>query len=163
MKKLILWSTCGLVACGPSYTQTVKTPDEILAEQEALGAEQVKNSKESGATVDDESTDAEQKQKFDERYTELEVSRAIRSAETCPGVSGEGPYGVAKVSITFTNDGHVVDSKTTISAPFAGTVNGDCVLRAMNAIITKNFVGPEVTKELDIKLAEPKKEDKKKK
>ncbi len=87
----------------------------------------------------------------------------MRSAETCPGVSEEGPYGEGTVSITFGNDGHVIDSKTTISAPFAGTRNGDCALRAMNAIITKNFVGPEVTKEIPFKMEEPKKNEKAKK
>jgi hypothetical protein len=165
MRTAIVISMCLLTACGPSYTQTVKSPEELLADQEALANEQAQRSKEhsendSGAQGVTESENAE---KFDEKYTDMEISRAMRSAVTCPGVSGQGPYGDAKVSITFNNDGHVIVDKTTISEPFAGTGNGDCVLRAMNAIITKNFVGQPVTKDMTIKL-EPQntKEDAKK-
>ncbi|HEY5959736.1 MAG TPA: hypothetical protein VIV60_24450, partial [Polyangiaceae bacterium] len=65
----------GLVsACGPSYTQTVKSPDDLLAEQEALGAEQQKKSKENSdfSTAAPGETDSEQAEKFDEVYTERE-------------------------------------------------------------------------------------------
>jgi hypothetical protein len=167
MRTALLISTWLLTACGPSYSQTVKSPDEVLAEQEALGAEQVKKTKEqdtySGSAAND-ATESEKAAKFDEKYTEMEISRALRSAVTCPGVSGDGPYGDAKVSITFKNDGHVIADKTTINEPFGGTPNGDCVLRALNAIITKNFVGQEVNKEITVKL-EPQaaKKDSKKK
>jgi hypothetical protein len=158
MRTAILISTCLLTACGPSYTQTVKGPDEMLADQEALANEQAKKSKEQPSYVDSgEASQSEQAAKFDEKYTEMEISRALRSAVTCPGVSGQGPYGDAKVSITFKEDGHVVADKTTISEPFGGTANGDCVLRAMNAIITKNFVGQTVTKEITVKLEQQEK------
>jgi len=146
-----------MFACGPSYTQTVKSPEEQLAEQEALGAEQVRKSEENQPVEDSYTPESEQKEKFDAKYTDVEISRAVRSAETCPGVIEKGPYGQAKVSITFRNDGHVVDEKSTVSAPFGGTPMGDCVLRAMNAIITKNFVGPEETKEVTIELQPPEK------
>jgi hypothetical protein len=130
----------------------------MLAEQEALGAEQEKKSKEHASYADtggDTTTDSEKAAMFDKRHTEMEVNRAVRSAVTCPGVSGEGPYGEAKVTITFLNDGHVAADKTTISEPFAGTPNGDCVLRALNAIITKNFTGQPVTQEVTVKLEQP--------
>ena len=150
---ILILASCLLSACGPSYTQTVKSPEEMLAEQEALADEQARKSKEqSNYDSGSDTTASEQAEKFDEKYTDMEISRAVRSAVTCPGVSGQGPYGEAKVSITFNNDGHVIADKTTISEPFAGTANGDCVLRAMNAIITKNFVGQPETKELTIKL-----------
>lgn len=165
MRTAILISMCLLTACGPSYTQTVKSPEEQLAEQEALAIEQEKKAKEHSdfdSTAAPEETQSEQAEKFDDVYTEREISRAVRSAVTCPGVSGEGPYGEAKVSITFKNDGHVITEKTTISEPFGGTANGDCVLRALNAIITKNFVGQEVTKEINVKLQEQSAKDSKK-
>jgi hypothetical protein len=153
MRKAILSMACVLVAaCGPSYTQTVKSPDDILNDQEALGAEQVQKSENNQPLEDSGPSESEQKEKFDARYTEMEISRAVRSAETCPGVVGEGPFGDATVSITFNNDGHVIDAKTVVNSPFAGTPMGECVLRAINAIITKNFVGPEETKEVKVKL-----------
>ncbi|HMA93226.1 MAG TPA: hypothetical protein VKP30_11105 [Polyangiaceae bacterium] len=157
----LILSTCLLSACGPSYTQTVKSPEEMLADQEALADEQARKSKEQSNYADSgsDTTDSEQAEKFDEKYTEMEISRAMRSAVTCPGVSGQGPYGEAKVSITFNNDGHVIADKTTVSDPFGGTANGDCVLRAFNAIITKNFVGQPVTKDLSVKLEQQAKKD----
>jgi hypothetical protein len=158
MRTALLITTFLLSACGPSYTQTAQSPDDMLAEQEALGAEQEKKSKEHANYSDtsgDTTTASEQAAKFDERHTEMELSRAVRSANTCPGVSGEGPYGEAKVSLTFLNDGHVAADKTTINEPFAGTPNGECVLRALNAIITKNYVGQLVTKEVTVKLEKP--------
>lgn len=163
MRTALLISMCLLSACGPSYTQTVKSPDEQLAEQEALAVEQEKKSKEHSSyssSATPEATQSEQAEKFDEVYTEREISRAVRSAVTCPGVSGQGPYGEAKVSLTFKNDGHVVADKTTINEPFGGTPNGDCVLRALNAIITKNFVGQTVTKEITVKLEQATKKEK---
>lgn len=156
MRTAILISTCLMVACGPSYTQTVKTPDEIIADQEALAVEQEKKTQEQASYADtsgkDTTTSIEKEARFDAKYTDMEISRAVRSATTCPGVSGEGPYGEAKVSLTFKNDGHVATDKTTVNAPFAGTPNGDCVLRAMNAIITKNFEGQPETKDVAITL-----------
>lgn len=162
MRTAILISTFLLSACGPSYTQTAKSPDDMLAEQEALAIEQEKKSKEHATysdTAAPEATQSEQAEKFDDVYTEREISRAVRSAVTCPGVSGDGPYGDAKVTAIFNTDGHVVADKTTISEPFAGTPNGDCVLRAINAIITKNFVGQPVTKEINVKLEQQKKQE----
>jgi len=160
MRLAILVSTCILAAaCTPSYTQTSKSPDDMLAEQEALAVEQEKKSKEHASYSEasgDNTTTSEQAAKFDSKYTDMEISRAVRSAITCPGVSGEGPYGEAKVTLTFNNDGHVASDKTTVSEPFAGTGNGDCVLRALNAIITKNFEGPPETKEVTVALEQPK-------
>jgi len=158
MRTAFLMTACFFVACTPSYTQTAQSPDDMLAEQEKLAVEQEKKSKEHATYADtsgDNTTASEQAAKYDTKSTDMEISRAVRSAVTCPGVSGEGPYGEAKVSITFINDGHVAADKSTVSEPFAGTANGDCVLRAMNAIITKNFVGQPVTKEVSVKLEAP--------
>jgi hypothetical protein len=158
MRTAILVAAGLLVACGPSYTQTAKSPEEMLEEQDAIAQEQEQKRKEHasyGETSGDNTTDSERAAKFDENHTEMEISRAVRSAVTCPGVSGQGPYGEAKVTMVFQTDGHVDAEKTTISDPFAGTPNGDCVLRAMTAIITKNFVGQPVTKEVTVKLEQP--------
>jgi len=164
MRTAILVVTAWAIGCAPTYTQHAKTPDDILAEQEALGAKQVKSEKESEDEVDveDQMNTPDQQERFDERYTDLEIKRAVRSAETCPGVSDQGPYGEVKASVTFNNDGHVDADKSSVNAPFAGTANGECVLRALNAIITKNFVGQPVTKEISLTLSEPEKKPEKK-
>lgn len=158
MRTVLLITAGLLVACGPSYTQSVKTPEEMLDEQDKIALEQEKQSKDHANYADtggDTTTDSEKAAMFDKKHTKMEVDRAVRSAITCPGVSGEGPYGDAKVTLTFLNDGHVAADKTTISEPFGGTANGDCVLRAMNAIITKNFDGQPVTIDVPIKLEQP--------
>ncbi len=152
---LLLLSTIA-IGCGPSYTQTVKSPDDIVNEQEQLGAEQLSKQKDHDSGTVGE-LDSEKRKKFDERQSEIEVNRAVRSAETCPGVVEGGPYGEANVSITFKNDGHVMNDKSTIDSQYAEKPIGECVLRAMNAVIVPSFVGVPVTKQLKIKLAPPEK------
>jgi hypothetical protein len=153
---ILLVSTCLIAACSPSYTQTVKSPEDLLDEQERLGAEQEQKSRDHASSAEmsgqNSKTDSEQAAEFDKKHTKMEVDRAVRSASTCPGVSGQGPYGEAKVTLTFKTDGHVDTEKTTINEPFGGTANGDCVLRALNAIITKNFEGQPVTIDVSVKL-----------
>ena len=100
MRTVLLLISSFAVACGPSYTQTVKTPDELVAEQEALGASQEKN-KNQYDTGSGGELDSEKRKMFDERLADIEINRAVRSAETCPGVVEAGPYGEAGVSITF--------------------------------------------------------------
>ncbi|MBM4362516.1 MAG: hypothetical protein FJ104_07530, partial [Deltaproteobacteria bacterium] len=86
-------SACTLllaVACGPSYEgQGVKTPDELIEEQEALAAEDEKNKKDTGRDYVGEETDAEKKRGFDRKQSKMELARATRSAESCPGVVAE--------------------------------------------------------------------------
>lgn len=152
----------GLFACGPSYGgQDVKTPEEIVEEQERLAAEQEKNKTDySGPT---EETDLEKKAKFDKKQTELELKRATRSAETCGAVVPEpGPSGTAKVTLTFANDGHVKEA--TVSAPFDGTEVGKCVVNAYKAVIVPRFEGPEERVDWEAEVApKPEPEDPKKK
>jgi hypothetical protein len=155
MRKAILLISTVAVGCGPSYTQTVKTPDEIIAEQEQLGAEHEKNKNAYDTGTDTGELDSEKRKKFDNRQADIEINRAVRSAETCPGVVSAGPYGEANVSITFNNEGHVIADKSSIDSQFNDKPIGDCVLRAMNAIIVPSYVGAPVTKQLKIKLAEP--------
>jgi hypothetical protein len=153
------------VGCGPSYGgQDVKTPEEIVEEQERLGAEQEKQAKPTGEGGE---TDLEKRGKFDKKQAELELKRAQRSAETCAGVvTEEGPSGEAQITLTFKNDGHVKDAS--IGAPFAETALGNCALRAMQAVIVPAFEGPDETIEWKLDLTvkekvEPKEPEKKKK
>ena len=157
MRTVLLLISSFAVACGPSYTQTVKTPDELVAEQEALGASQEKN-KNQYDTGNGGELDSEKRKKFDERQADIEINRAVRSAETCPGVVEAGPYGEASVAITFNNEGHVIADHSKIDSQFDDKPIGECVLRALNAVIVPSFVGSPVTKQLKIKLVEtPKK------
>ncbi|MEZ4224608.1 MAG: hypothetical protein R3B13_26900 [Polyangiaceae bacterium] len=166
MKKLAWSWALLLVACGPSYGgQNVKTPEELVEEQERLGEEQEKESARNDYdTGPDTETDLEKQKKFDKKQADLELKRAARSGETCAGVvSEEGPSGKASVTLVFANDGHVKESS--IGAPFADTAIGKCVLNAMKAVIVPAFVGPEETIEweVEVKAKEEKPEDKKKK
>jgi len=159
MKRLV-FAVLGVVAvaCGPGLdADRVKTPDEIANEQEALGAEQSKKgrhaedySEPSGATED------EKKAQWDDSYAALELRRASRSAETCPeSVTEKSPKGKAHVTLVFVNDGHVKDS--TVEAPYADTAVGKCILRAMGAVIVKNFEGTPHTVQYEIDLTGGKK------
>jgi hypothetical protein len=149
----------GTLGCGPSYGgHDAKTPDDIIAEQERLGAEQEKDraANEYSGPVEDE-TDMEKKKKWDKNQVELEMKRAARSAESCPGsVTEKSPVGTVKVSVTFGNDGHA--KKATISE-HEDTEVGKCVLRAMQSVIVPAYVGNEETVEWDINLKEPEKKD----
>ena len=155
MRKALLLLSSIAIACGPSYTQTVKSPDDIVAEQEQLGAEQEKNKNTYDTGSDSGELDSEKRKKFDTRQADIEVNRAVRSAESCPGVVESGPYGEANVSITFKNDGHVIADKSTIDSQYAEKPIGECVLRAINAVIVPSFVGVPVSKQLKIKLEQP--------
>lgn len=142
----LLWA-CG----GPSSEgQGVKTPDELVAEQERLAAEQEQQSS-SGSDIEAGETDVEKKNKFDKRQAKLELQRAQRSAETCPqAVTAESHGGKATVHLVFGNDGHVKESS--ISAPFDDDLVGKCALNAMKAVIVPPFDGPEETIDWEVDL-----------
>jgi hypothetical protein len=157
----------GVFGCGPSYGgQDAKSPDEIIAEQERLGAEQEKDRAAQEYTGPVDETDMEKKKQWDKKQVDLEMKRAVRSAETCPGsVTEKSPVGTVKVSVTFGNDGHA--KKATISE-HEDTEVGKCVLRAMNSVIVPAYVGNEETVEYEVELKAPEKKsdkggDKKKK
>lgn len=138
----------------------MKTPDEIVAEQERLAAEQEKQGKQYDSYVDPNTeTEEEKKRQWDEDYAQLELRRASRSAETCPeSVAADdkkAPKGRARVTLVFKNDGNVKEA--TISEPYADTVVGKCVLRAMGAVIVKTYEGPEKTVEWEVDLTGAKK------
>src|ERR1700754_4519049 len=75
-----------LVACGPSYGgPDVKTPDQLVAEQEQLGGEQLSKERNSSDYADTTGpTEDEKIREWDDKQSELELKRATRSAETCP-------------------------------------------------------------------------------
>jgi len=166
-----------IVACASNEPGEVKSPDQILAEQEALGDEQLKKQQQSAPHVDtSESTSEEKKREWDEKQADLELHRAAHSAETCPDSVVEGDKNIdpktgkppkgskapakskdtkANVSIVFANDGHVKELK--VAPPYDENPVGKCVQRALNAVIVPAYVGPEHTEEWVIDLTGGKK------
>ena len=162
-----------VVACGgPSYgSNTVKTPDELIAEQEQLGDEQLKKSRNSADYADTSGpTEDEKQRQWDDKQAELELRRAARSAETCPeSVTAQEELDkkgkkvkVAKtvntkttVSMVFQNDGHV--KSLTLSAPYDDNAVGKCVERAMKSVIVPAYTGAEHSVEYEVDLTGGKK------
>jgi hypothetical protein len=158
MTSRVLILTAALAAaCGPSFdSEKPKSPDEIVAEQEQLGSEQQKKARNVEAYDSSGKTDEEKKREWDSEYAGLELRRASRSAETCPGsVTEKAPKGKAKVTLVFANDGHVKDA--TVDDTYKDTAVGACVLRAMKAVIVKNYEGTERTVEYEFDLTGGKK------
>lgn len=159
MKRLVLVALgLSALACGPGLdADRVKTPDEIANEQEALGAEQSKKARSSDDYAEPSgATEDEKKALWDEDYASLELRRASRSAETCPeSVTEKSPKGKAHVTLVFANDGHVKDSS--LEAPYADTAVGKCILRAMGAVIVKNYEGTPKTVQYEVDLTGAKK------
>lgn len=154
----VLFLACG----GPtSEGQGVKTPDELLAEQERLAEEQEAERQKQGSSGGSEESDMEKKAKFDKRQADLEMKRAARSAETCPGsVPEDSPAGSAKISVTFGNDGHA--KKATITAPYDENAVGKCAVNAFNSVIVPPFEGAEETMEWEVNFPEKEKKEEKK-
>lgn len=173
MKRLCIAIATMISACGPSYGgQDVKTPDQLIDDQDKM--EQADQQKKKARGADDasyasEETDAEKKREFDRKQVDLELKRATRSAESCPGVvaeeekKGEHPRGDTKVSITFQEDGTV--RQVAIPSPFDGKPIGDCVIRAYKAVIVPPYTGGEQIVDWDVSLKDQPKAtaDKKKK
>ena len=158
MNRLVLGALVGIcVGCGPSYGgQGAKTPDEIVAEQEAMAAEQEKKGRDPSDYAAPDVTEDEKRQEWDQPYAELELKRASRSAETCPeSVTEKAPKGKARVTLVFRNDGHVKEAR--VGDPYTETLVGKCVLRAMEAVIVRTYTGPEKTLEWDVDLSGGKK------
>ena len=159
-----------LVACGPSYDSTggVKTPDQLLADQEQLGDAQLKKERDSRDYADTTGpTEDEKLHEWDAKQGELEMKRAVRSAETCPDSVSEQDKdakgkpkakpkeGKAHVTMLFANDGHV--KSTTANPPYDENAVGKCVQRAMNAVVVPAYKGPEHNIDYEIDLTGGKK------
>jgi len=161
MKRVVLGAfVLGLMtACGPSLeADHVKTPDELIAEQEAAGAEQLRNQKK-GSDYDDASggqTDEDKRRGWDTKQAGIELHRASRSAESCPeSITEKFQKGKATLALTFANDGHV---KSATIAPYeADSAIGKCVLRAMKALIVPSYEGSEHTENWEVDLTGGKK------
>ncbi len=145
-----------LSACGPSMKpDKPKTVDEILDEQERIAYESEQDGNEGSSGGDDGTLEIDEKAKWDDRQSEIELKRAARSASTCHGSIPEEkrkaqPKGEATVELVFAPSGKV--KSATISAPFEGTEVGACALRAMKAVIVPNFSGADhpVTWKVDL-------------
>ncbi|MGC4092597.1 MAG: hypothetical protein QM756_32900 [Polyangiaceae bacterium] len=147
-----------LTGCGPSLdSDRPKTPDEIVADQEAKGAEQQKKAHYAGDYAEPTGkTEEEKKRGWDDTYAALELRRAARSAETCPeSVTEKSPKGKAKVTLRYENDGRAKEA--TVDEPYAETAVGKCVLRAMGNAIVKNYEGPPHTVHYEVDLTGGKK------
>ena len=147
-----------MAACGPSMeADHVKTPDELIAEQEQAGAEQLKNQKSVTDDTAASETDEDKRRGWDAKQAGLEMSRAANSAESCPeSITEKAPKGKATVAVTFGNDGHV--KSATISQPYGeDTAIGKCVLRALKAVIVPAYQGGEQTENWEIDLTGAKK------
>lgn len=148
---VFLVSSCAL----SENPQGVKTPDEIVAEQEALGGEQLAEENETDMLVEAEETESEERAKFDKAQAKLELQRAARSAATCPDSLPEDQQaaakrGTAEVDIWFEPSGAV--KKAELAPPHADTPEGACILRAMKAVIVPAFVGDVVQVKWKIEL-----------
>ncbi len=158
MRFVVLSSLClCLPACFSADPQGVKTPDEIIAEQEQMGADQMKEEELATPVMDDEETDLEKAKDFDKKQAKLELQRAARSAATCPDSlpeeeAAKAPRGTAEVDIWFDNSGSV--KKATLAPPHADTPVGACILRAMKAVIVPAFTGEVVEVKWKIELNE---------
>jgi hypothetical protein len=166
-----------VVACASNSAGDVKTPDQILAEQEALGDEQLQKERNSNSNTDTSgSTEEEKKREWDDTQGDLELHRAAHSAETCPesvvegdkaidAKTGKPPKGAkpaskakdtkASLTILFANDGHV--KTLTVKPPYDENAVGKCVQRAFNVVIVPAYNGPEHTAEWVIDLTGGKK------
>jgi len=149
-----------LVACGPSLeADHVKTPDELIADEEAKGEEQLQNQKNSDDydTTSAGETDEDKRRGWDEKQGGIEMHRAANSAETCTGtVTEKVQKGKASITVTFGNDGHV--KSATIAEPYSEeTAVGKCVMRAMKAVIVPAYQGEEKTLNWEIDLTGGKK------
>jgi hypothetical protein len=167
-----------LVACGASNSgDEVKTPDQILADQEKLGDEQLQKEKTENTNTDTSgSTEDEKKREWDDKQADLEMHRAAHSAETCPDSVVEGDKAIdpktgkppkgskapvkgkdtkASVTMVFANDGHV--KSLTVGPPYDENAVGKCVQRALNAVIVPAYQGGEHTIDWEIDLTGNKK------
>lgn len=142
--------------CGSSNEGKIKTPEERLAEQEQLAyEEELKNRSKPKQAVPE--PEEERAGAFDKGQSDLELTRATRSAETCSEVvtGSDVPHGETSVTLTFANDGSVAEAR--IPAPFAGTRIGECVLNAYKGVILPPYSGEleVVTWTLSLKAPKP--------
>jgi hypothetical protein len=155
MRAALLFGFALIVAsCGPSQTGgSIKTPQERIAEQEALAIEDERRAaaKEQNYTADDLADDDEKKP-YDVAHAKRELTRAARNASDCPKVvTEEVTAKEAMVRLKFNNDGKVIREQTKLSGVAADSSIGRCVLNAMQNVIVPKYTGDEV--EVDWKIS----------
>lgn len=143
-------------------TRHVKSQSELLDEQMALADEQAAKEKEYDSGYTEAESDTEKAEKFDKAGAEHELKRAALNAVDCPNTFEKAQLtdykpGTADLKITFANDGTV--KELTIGGGYADTNVGNCIDRAMSAVIVKTFTGPEETMEWALELKEAKPTD----
>ena len=166
-KSLILLGALAALACGGKNKHRVMTPEERLEEQLRITEEQKEQDDENTARFKEADTVDEESAQFDEESATHEMRRAALNAVDCPNtyekeqLQGYQP-GKAVVTMVFENTGHVKD--VSVSAPYAGTNVGDCIVRAMSTVRTETFTGAEVPKTWDLEMtpAKPREPAKKK-
>jgi hypothetical protein len=169
MKSLCFCVVAALAwGCGGSEGEGVKTPDQLIDEQVKIAEEDEKRKAAKGEdpAMAAEETDAEKKREFDKKQVNMELARATRSAESCPGVvaemeTKEHPRGETRATVTFVEDGTVRD--VSIPSPFDGTPIGDCVKRAYKSVIVPPYSGGEQIVDVELVLKDEKKAGKDKK
>jgi hypothetical protein len=164
---LILLGALAALACGGKNSTRVMTPEERLEEQLRITEQQKEQDDSNTARFKEADTVDEEAAQFDEESANHEMRRASLNAVDCPNtfekeqLQGYQP-GKAVVTMVFENAGRVKD--VSVSAPYAGTNVGDCVVRAMGTVRIEMFSGPEVPKtwELELGPAKPREPAKKK-
>lgn len=151
----LLCAALPLAGCGGEQAR-VKTPAEQLEEELAAADADAAAREDDLYRFDEATTDSEKAAQFDDRQAELELKRATRSAQDCPASlppeeQKHFQKGVAKVTLTFSNEGRVKEKS--ISSNYDETAVGACVLRAMGAVIVPVYEGPEKTIEWDVDLS----------
>jgi hypothetical protein len=96
----------------------------------------------------------ERKNKFDREEVQAIVQRAVRTANQCPKIHTEGPFGDLTVALELSSTrGRVSDAK--LPAPFDGTAIGKCIEKAFEAEIIPNWEGPDEHMEAKLSLKKP--------
>lgn len=146
-------------ACGPSMEPGgVMTPEQRL-QQEEMKAYEAEKAEAARGDDYDAPAETDEREEFDKKQAELEMKRASLSARTCVGVveGTKKPEGIADVSVTFNNDGHVREAS--IGAPYTDTPLGECVLNAYRSVIVPTFRESEYTLGWQLEWNPPKTEE----
>ncbi len=134
-----------VASCGSSQSSgSVKTPQERVAEQEALAIEEERRAASQEQNYPDaDLADDDDGQAYDVPHAKRELTRAARGAADCPNVvTEEVTAKEAVVRLTFGTDGKVQSAE--LSGVDRETSVGRCVLNAMEGVVVPKFTGEPV-------------------